>query len=416
MVKPAAFEASPVSPGSQRSWYSPRRLKKRVSAPNSMKSGGNPGSPGLDSVASFDPSVIEADRAARQHELEQLYAAALAQEAAKSQTYVATETELHPPDHSSSKDRRRLRLLTSAPALAHLDAGSNPVSPMTPRTPKSPVRAIYPPDSPMPQYPSSPTSPIRAEYPQAPLTPRYLSSPIRRPPSPVPAQKRASRASSFGSHSSAHEGQNRLRRSLRNLRITAPGSRYPGEQSDEDARTPLTPRYHQTAGGPSSPSARSDAPTTPGTHDGYRYSQGAEPGEAVDQIRALPRAAPQRPGSHQYQHAAQQGADGSASTLGSLPFRAMADPHAAAMAPLSSPAAPVTRVTYLERRRDMAMAPMTGLATPYSPYMPFTPLTPVTPHLTSRAERKQREKERGRRVLGAEDKVPEEDEIWGSGY
>lgn len=447
MVKPATFEASPISPGSQRSWYSPRKPRKKPSLPNRMKNGGDPSSPGLDSVASFDPNVIEADKIARQQELEQLYAAALAQEAAKSQTIVATETELLPRGVPKHADNRRLRLLTTAPALAHLNVGSNPASPTTPKTPKSPVRAIYPPDSPMPNYPSSPTSPIRAEYPQSPLTPRYPASPIRRPPSPIPTANRVSRTPSFGSHSSSgHDGKKRLRNSLRNLRISAPNSRYPGEASDEDARTPLTPRRYIDPGAPpppppvpSSPSTRSDVPTTPGTHDGYAYSDAAHAAEDIDEIRALPRAAPQRPGSYyQHQHVAQTeserrglspqydtiqtaqsgvrlrtatASNGSASTIGSLPFRAQQQ----SAVPLPSPSL-ATRVTYLERRRDVSGPPRTGMATPYSPYMPFTPITPVTPHLMSRAERKQREKEQGRRALGQEDKVMEEDEMWGSGY
>lgn len=436
MVKPAAFEASPVSPGSQRSWYSPRKLKKS-SAPNSVKNGSNPGSPGIDSLASFDPNVIEADRIARQQQLEQLYAAALAQEATKSQTVVATETELLPHENARPAENRRLRLLTSAP---HLNAGPNPASPTTPKTPKSPVRAIYPPDSPMPQYPSSPTSPIRAEYPQTPLTPRYPTSPMRRPPSPVAQANRASRTSSSGSHTSGNESHKRLRKSLRNLRISAPISRYAGETSDEDARTPLTPRYYPNPGAPPlppSPSTRSDVPTTPGTHDGYAYSDSTHHEDHIDEIRALPRTAPQRPSSYQYHNlpqtdserrgvpphldAAQQqmqnnirlrtaASNGSASTIGSLPFR-----NQQLAVPLPSPG-PATKVTYLERRRDVSGPLRTGMATPYSPYMPFTPITPVTPHLTSRMERKQREKELGRRVLSQEDQVVEEDEMWGSGY
>jgi len=48
--------------------------------------------------------------------------------------------------------------------------------------------------------------------------------------------------------------------------------------------------------------------------------------------------------------------------------------------------------------------------------MPFTPLTPITPRLVTREERKRREKGEGRRVLSAEDRVLEEEEIWGDGY
>lgn len=60
-------------------------------------------------------------------------------------------------------------------------------------------------------------------------------------------------------------------------------------------------------------------------------------------------------------------------------------------------------------------SPMTGVpATPYSPYMPYTPLTPMTPsRLVTREERKRAKKEEGRRVLTEEDRVVEEDEMWG---
>ncbi|CAD0097999.1 unnamed protein product [Aureobasidium mustum] len=420
MVKPSIkqFDDSPLSPHSQRSWYSPRRLKKKRSIQGSTRTVSNPSSPAVQSISSFDPGVIEADRVARQQELEHLYAAALAQEAAKSRTAV-TEDEMHLPEHTSLKSRRQPpRLLTSAPALAHLHLQDSQVSPVSPR---SPIRAIYPPRSPH-LHPTSPISPLRPDYGQA-ASPR-----LRIPTSPGAASTRT-RTSSFGSQAESK----RPRKGLRNLRIQH--RHYPSEVSDEEVRTPLTPRYYTDSGIPPSPPPRSEAPTTPGTHDGYGTPVNVE---NFDEIRALPRPEPQRTGSYQYEMPRVAGdarkqtelrldtavigghsinnrtppLNVSVSTLGTLPFRAMAQSEGV---PLASPGL-VTKTTYLERRRDMLSAPRTGMATPYSPYMPFTPVTPVTPHLTSRAERRQRERDQGRRAPIAQDQVIDEEEMWGSGY
>ncbi|KAG9757970.1 hypothetical protein KCU73_g4140, partial [Aureobasidium melanogenum] len=271
MVKPSItqFDDSPLSPHSQRSWYSPRRLKKKRSMQGSTRTVSNPSSPAVQSIASFDPGVIEADRVARQQELEHLYAAALAQEAAKSRTTV-TEDEIPSPEPTSSKSRKQPpRLLTSAPALAHLHLQDSQVSPVSPR---SPIRAIYPPRSPHLQ-PTSPISPMRPDYGQA-ASPR-----IRMPTSPGETSTRT-RTSSFGSQI---EGK-RPRKGIRNLRIQH--RRYPSEVSDEEVRTPLTPRYYTDSGMPPSPPPRSEAPTTPGTHDGYGTPVDVE---NFDEIRGMPR-------------------------------------------------------------------------------------------------------------------------------
>ena len=418
MIKPTVtqFDDSPLSPHSQRSWYSPRRLKKKRSVQGSTRTVSNPNSPAVQSIASFDPSVIEADRVARQQELEHLYAAALAQEAAKSRTTVAEQEMPPPPETTSSRSRRQPpRLLTSAPALAHLHLQESQVSPVSPR---SPIRAIYPPRSPHFQA-TSPISPMRPDYGQATTSPRP-----RMPTSPGAASTRT-RTSSFGSQI---EGK-RPRKGLRNLRIQH--RHHPSEVSDEEVRTPLTPRYYTDSGIPPSSPPRSEAPTTPGTHDGYGTPVDVE---TFDEIRAMPRPEPQRAGSYQYEVPRIAGAaprqtelrlntavtggrsinnnNLSVSTFGTLPFRAMTQSDGV---PLASPGL-VTKTTYLERRRDMLSAPRTGMATPYSPYMPFTPVTPVTPHLTSRAERRQRERDQGRRAPAAMDQVIDEEEMWGSGY
>ncbi|KAF1350755.1 hypothetical protein BDV97DRAFT_397752 [Delphinella strobiligena] len=406
-----AFGASPVSPGSQRWWYSPRRLKQKTSMPGSMKSGTNLASPGIESTCSFDPSVIEADKAARELELENLYAAALAQEASRSQSIIAEEGDFPEASKSPSRtDRRPPRLLTSA---AHLQPHFISASPTST---KSPIRAIYPPDS-SHGYPVSPASQGRAEYQHSPVTPRYPPSPAQYRP-PEPPYDRLSGSASLRSQTGGHGGHKRFRKALRNLHISAPIPISPGGSSDQDARTPLTPRYYIDPGVPPSPPTRSEAPTTPATYRSTSHDSEFDI-EGIDQIRDLPMAAPQRKSDHQYNNVAQVSAGPaghdatSTSTLGTLPFRAMSNQQSAKTA--QSPGLN-TKVTYLERRRDFFNAPRTGAATPYTPYMPFTPITPVTPHLTSRAERKQRQKEQARRAPAEEDRVLEEDELWGSGY
>lgn len=452
MVKPSnrTFDPSPISPAStQRSWYSPRRLGKKKSVPNSIRSGfSNPASPGMDSVASFDHSVIEADKQKRQDEMERLYAAVMAQDDRKSagQTSTVEIPQVEPPQYSKKAPPR---LLTSAPALAHLRIpASNPVSPRsptTPHTPKSPIRAIYPPDSPMPPMPNSPTSPIRAEYPTTPLTPGGHTY-FNQPQSPLRAN-RDSRTSSFGSTGSAGSGGKKLKKSLRNLRISAPIMK---NDNSDGARTPLSPRFYTDPGiPPEPPTARTmDSnypPTTPGTAKSWRYGEDDD-NEELDTIQDLPRPAPQRMSSYTYNNTPQQLTNTAstrpdpttnnrspqkqpiASVNNTLPFRqyqtqnnpqnisSSYQPHLQSV-PLQSPGFN-TKTTYLERSRDMLGAPRTGLATPYSPYMPFTPLTPVTPHLTSRRERKQREREErtARTAIVEEEAVADDGELWSSGY
>lgn len=417
MVKPAnSFGASPTSPGSQRSWYSPRRLTNKRSTRSSLKSDGNVGSPGLESNASFDFNVLEADKAARERELEDLYAAALQQEEMGSQSQTNNEVETlrvgpgagaEVGASSPRKNRRPPRLLTTTLKTAHLRIPSNTDSPMLA---KSPVRAIYPPGSPHHGYRSSPVSPINTDHPRTPLTPVYPPSPAQ--PAASGALGRHVSGSSLRSHVSGHGESKRFRKTLRNLHISAPIPKSPAEISDQEARTPLSPRYYPNPGAPPSPPTRSEAPTTPAT---YRSGSDEEAGhEGIDQIRALPMAAPQRRGEYQYHGVPPAVSGTSTSTLGTLPFRAMSNEQFSQSA--QSPGINNTKLTYVERRRDLFNGPRTGAPTPYSPYMPFTPVTPVTPHLTSRAERKQKQKQQVRKAPAEEDRVLEEDEIWGSAY
>jgi len=469
LVKPAnrVFEASPISPNStQRPWYSPRKRAKGVktSKANSVRSGSGAASPAPESIASFDATVIQSDKLARQQEMERLYAAVMSQNEDDKQEPLTSEIELRdmgrrPIDPVAN--RRPPRLITSAPALQHLRAEAN--DPSSPVSPRSPVRAIYPPDAIIPQGPASPTSPIRADYatyyPKTPTSPAYSAQYPKTPTSPVYAAQyppnlhgkagqraldnpttQPSRASSFGSEFSESSKPKKMRRSLNRLKISPPTQKYPSEGDSDSARTPLTPRYYAGPGQPASPPARSEAPTTPATYNS-RDRDLEEESEYTDSHQPLPRSTSRRQGGNEYNHQPASSSESqsvrvslpsspiayksspppkdpasnpyrsaasnvSNGTLGSLPFR---DMH-----PATALRSPGLQTTYLDRRRDMLGVPKTGMATPYSPYMPFTPITPVTPHLTSRAERKQRERDEGRRVMGQEDAVIDEDKMWGT--
>jgi hypothetical protein len=368
MVKPARqiYDPSPVSPRSDRSWYSPRRVGKK-SAPASIRSGMSDNtSPAMESVVSFDRQVVEADRRRGQEEMERLYAAVMAQDEnrqkkASSAVNLATMELPPPPDppgygqpqqpqqqqqrqqqqqKQQKQGNRPPRLITDAPALGYLQRESQQFGPRSPGTPKSPVRAIYPPDSPMPPMPTSPTSPIRAEYPNTPLTPQFFAQ--AQGPNASHAElrpgaslsHRESRTSSFGSGSgrtvgsgsgisstSLSGGRRGLRTSLRNLKISAPlhlTSTTTADDNSDGARTPLSPRFYTEPGiPPEPPTARTldsqagTIPPTPGTARSWAYRPGLEGEEGgeegLDEVRALPMPYPSKMSmsAHQYANAPQ---------------------------------------------------------------------------------------------------------------
>lgn len=434
MVKPMsrAFDPSPISPVSSRSWYSPRKLKPKKSTASSIRSGGmsNPVSPAGVSVVSFDAAVVEADKQKRQEEMERLYAVVMAQDEHKARVKAtspppsASIPSGSPPEYSRRKPPPRL--ITTAPNLKHLQPGQvqYPTSPCSPSTPKSPIRAIYPPDGPAPPMPSGPSSPLHTEYSSTGMRHMY------QPQQEYPSASRE-RSASEGSRRSSKK----FRKSLKNIKISPPI--IPTEDNSDGARTPLSPRFYANPGiPPDPPTGRTDgisdspgyAPTTPGTAQSWRYGDELPPTidepEPLTQARALPHTSPQRSNKRAYPplpacpSPSRRKAETSPISLHApLPFRQYNNQNA------SSNNAP-TKTTLLETRpRNQFLTaamgtPRTGLATPYSPYMPFTPLTPVTPRLTSRAERRQREREE-RTIRGPvveEDAVKDEGELWGSGY
>lgn len=195
-------------------------------------------------------------------------------------------------------------------------------------------------------------------------------------------------------------GSSKARFNLKKLRISGPVQRYPGSTDDEEARTPLSPRFTNPPA-PPSPPTQQNSPTTPAEFEAY---------EQLDEVQPLPRPAPQRLGSFSQTPAAPNAPIQSKSTNSStneLPLRGYAEP-------LKSPD---LRTTVLDRRFDKLTmnTPKTSVPyTPYSPYMPFSPITPVTPHLVTRTERKQRKKRE--LISNHEQMVQSPKEIFGDSY
>ena len=317
---------------------------------------------------------------------------------------------------------------------------------------------------------TQPTSPAQVVYPRHGSMPSDLAEPVystgdyipnttHAPSSPQSTHTHSRQASdsSLGSQNTAagpYTSRAKHTRKFRNLTISSPIQKYPGnDDDDEEARTPLTPRHYNPGLPPLAPHQQLPRPITP-IQDIEDDTDVAEDHSDMDPRRPLPPAAPQRNAPHLTVNTATQqrtvppplpppprdhrppamAASPSGST-NSLPFRS--NPNLAHGPLGSQPISPgPTKTTLLSPRRDRfpkrqeqhplgfvgltSPGPQTaGMSptTPYSPYMPFSPVTPVTPRLTTKAERKQRHREEGRRVANAEeDGVRDEKEIWGDSY
>ncbi|KAF2449602.1 hypothetical protein P171DRAFT_427781 [Karstenula rhodostoma CBS 690.94] len=359
LVTKRASLRSPTSPiGSARSISSWRKIFRKD---KDIENGDVPESPiaispVIHSPGSFDQKVIEENKARAQAEMERLYAAVMDHDRKKSITSQASLDSYEPQPHS----RRPSAINTSTPSHSN---------------PSSPVRAIYPPG-----YPNGPTT--------APL-------PRERPSSPRSILSKKSTSSS-------KRGFN-----LKNLRISGPIQKYPGESADEE-RTPLSPRYYHNPGAPPSPPTQANSPTTPTDLE--------EAYEHLDTVQPLPRPAPQRQNSSAApspttipRNPTLTLTRSATSSQNELPLRGYAEP-------LRSPD---LRTTVLNRRPDHLgiNTPKTGVPyTPYSPYMPFTPVTPVTPHLVTRKDRKAAKKWDAKKQAGRGDLVQSPKDIFGDAY
>jgi hypothetical protein len=337
-IRTAPLNSPPLSARSATSWL--RKFKKSDSAV------GSPQSPVIGSPTSFDQKVIDAHNERAQADMERLYAAVMDHDSKKNYSNVSVnemeqqqqQQQQQRPSTSTSERRRPSAISTSQP------------HPTDASTPISPVRAIYPPN----YHTGPPTSPL--PQPQlAPSSPRSILS----------------------KRSQASTNSKSARFNLKNLRISGPVQKYPGVDVDDEAHTPLSPRFYNNPGAPPSPPTQANSPTTP-----YSLS------EAADVVSALP-----------------------ASQTRALPLRSFSQP-------LQSPG---IQTTVLDRRNERLglQTPKTGVPfTPYSPYMPFTPITPVTPHLVSRRDRKAAAKVEGGRMraLKGGDMVQSPKEIFGDAY
>ncbi|KAF2830884.1 hypothetical protein CC86DRAFT_367523 [Ophiobolus disseminans] len=354
-IKPSARTAPlgspPLSARSATAWL--KKFKKNDSAVAS------PHSPVVGSPTSFDQKVIDNHNARAQDEMERLYAAVMDHDSKKNYSNVSVNEM--PNARSAERERRRPSAISTTRSQTNDDS------------PISPVKAIYPPG-----YNGGTNAPshhdhLRNQHP--PASPRSIVS--KRSQTSVATTKST-------------------RFNLKNLRISGPQQKYPGVASDDEAHTPLSPRFQRTSA-PPSPPTQQNSPITP-----------YDPAEDLDRVQPLPRPAPQRLGSQS--SAPPYATKSAASSTNALPLRSFAEP-------LRSPG---IQTTVLDRRNDKLSltTPKTGVPfTPYSPYMPFTPITPVTPHLVSKKERKAAQKAEGRRLrVVREDAVQSPKEIFGDAY
>ncbi|KAI4658122.1 uncharacterized protein J4E79_007103 [Alternaria viburni] len=337
----------------------------------------NPQSPVVQSPSSFDQKVVDAHRGQDQADMERLYAAVMDFDERKHSSKVSVE-ETEPIPRPT--ERRRPSNISIARPESHSE------------TPISPVKAIYPPN-------------YSVQQPAAPTHSTHLRADAHPPPSPRSILSKRSQNSNTNS-----TGSKNARFNLKNLRISGPIAKYPGADSDDEARTPLSPRFYANPGVPPSPPTQTNSPTSP-----EQYTE-----EALDSVQPLPRPAPQRLGLGPPPTSQPP----STSTTRQQPPKPLSPPTSLPLRSFASPlASPGIQTTVLDRRVEaLALGtPKTGVPfTPYSPYMPFTPITPVTPHLTTRKERKMEKKE-GRKYGSRKPRVEEElvqspKEIFGDGW
>ena len=447
MIKPIGkfFDPSPISPVSAGEWYSSRQLPSKRSAGGSVKSGqSKPNSPEVRSVASFDQKVLEHDKQKRADEMARLYAAIMAEDeetedAGQPTVTVAEVQHAAPPEYERGYYQGAYSMEHSGGNYSTQRIRAEEDYQSNLRSPRSPVHAIYPPNdlrNPT-SYPRS--SWADSEDANAPLSPAYPIQP-QSPTSPN-GVIRAQSTSGFGARSTPKKP----RKSLRSLKISSPIQML-REDTNDEARTPLSPRAYVDPGTPPEPPTAHTmdsqySPTTPGTATSYNlHDDYARNSNYAYAVRDLPSPNPQRPKNNNFSAQPAQSSvrpdlrpintapptrfgNGSATKINdTLPLRSYAN-NSLAPASMNSPyrnplSAGPTKTTFLDARRDQLTALRSGLATPYSAYMPQTPVTPVTPHLTNRVERKQRQREE-RALRGAiteEDAVADDKELWDSGY
>ncbi|KAH4141925.1 hypothetical protein HBH45_062090 [Parastagonospora nodorum] len=236
-IRTAPLASPSLSARSATSWL--RKFKKSDSAVQS---------PVIGSPTSFDQKVIDDHNQRAQADMERLYAAVMDHDEQKhASTVSVNEMEQRPMEQRPRTMERRRPSAISTTRSQHNEDDS----------PISPVKAIYPPD-----YQNGPmTAPmphdrVRDQYP---------------PPSPRSIVSKRSHLSATNTTSSKN-----ARFNLKNLRISGPIQKYPGVDSDDEAHTPLSPRFYQP-GAPPSPPTQQNSPTSP-----------YDAAEELDRVQPLP--------------------------------------------------------------------------------------------------------------------------------
>ncbi|OAT13719.1 hypothetical protein BDBG_08867 [Blastomyces gilchristii SLH14081] len=351
---PSRLWLTPESGIDSQMWPSPKKGKSSFSMPwsNTSRSPTSPASQ-TGSMATFDETIVQADRMRAQDEMERLYAAVMEHDAKQSRAvYETNEDEnLSPAQQQVSSSPESIQ---GPPEFRHLRHTALPAHPQQARLKNQP--AFPPPKDPSvlqqqqhqhQQLPTSPLSPIAHRL------------------------SRLSNLSFLGSRSrDTTAGGKARRKSVRNLPISPPMGSPALTSSNYSETQPLSPRIYSPGPPPPNPSQKSLDPPS----------------------RKTPTPLNIRTGS----------------SNSTLPFRAFASPTSATPTK--------TTVVERRESMLRAGGPRTGVPqTPYSPYMPFTPITPITPsHIVTRRERKQKRKENGLRVQQEEDLVMSDEDMWGT--
>ncbi|EER41870.1 conserved hypothetical protein [Histoplasma capsulatum H143] len=355
---PSRLWLTPESGVESHIWPSPKKGKSNFSMPwsNTSRSPTSPISQ-TGSMATFDETVVQADRMKAQDEMERLYAAVMEHDAKQSRSVNDTNEDDNTSPVQQQATSSSPESIEVPPEFRHLRQPALPALPVHPQQARLKNLPTFPP----PKDPSL-LQVQRQQHQQLP------SSPLS------PMAHRLSRLSNLSflssrSRDTTTSGKAR-RKSVRNLPISPPMYSPELTSSNCSETQPLSPRIY--------------TPGPPPLNPGQKYLD-PPPQNAPTPLNI-------RTGS----------------SNSTLPFRAFSSPASATP----------TKTTIVERRESMLRAggPRTGIPhTPYSPYMPFTPITPITPsHVVTRREWKQKRKENGLRVQQEEDLVMSDEDMWGA--
>ena len=411
-VNQAALGTGPSPTSPKKPWASPTVTLKSWKGPKHAYK------ESLNSVSTFDESIIEQDRSKNADEMERLYAAVMAHDSKKStpqprqhagfgrsplaspasNTTFETATARSPP-YSATFGREPMRSPDSAPQEALRSPGFAPQEVLRSpgfapqdalRSPGfAPQQGLRSPGFAPPEFQhlrndhNSNNIGAALEYPPPLITPDDYS----RVPTASTGSSKMTKAVAFMSpaHSrgtSANSNKSRPSAiSIRGLPISPPIVSPELRSSVYSDDASMTSRVYTPGPPPLTPMQKSAAAQA---RESERKPSMRAPAPAPLPIQTS-----------------------AANSSRSLPFRE----HF----PTPPQSAPPTKVTYLEKRNSILHpAPKTGVpSTPYSAYQPFTPMTPITPgRLVTKEERKRQRKQAGVKVLSDDDVVRSDEDMW----